>query len=326
MGPNNNNFSVDNSARPNPAMAGVVLCELENFEIAVVESSVVVQEVDQRRRKVVFNIIVEDRNQILSLVRYIPDFIDFDQKLHAHHRRVKIQLPTLTEPSERDAKRRSLKNLLNTLSNIKGAKSNAEKVEHYLRKCAVDPTVRFSSLFRDFFSVQRDDDHAAPKEAVQTYVTRQAMLMEEQMQQLQQAAKQGPVTSPSVAARVAKRSLYEDPRDEQVKNNVADIDRRSPKQLKRTSDGFKDSISSGTSEQTVRAAAPQKKVEKKEEPPKKVSIQDFQLIKVLGKGCMGKTPFWAENHADMYRRVLEDELEFPEDFDPVTADFIAGLS
>jgi len=27
----------------------------------------------------------------------------------------------------------------------------------------------------------------------------------------------------------------------------------------------------------------------------------------------------------MYRRVLEDELEFPEDFDSVTADFIAGL-
>jgi serine/threonine protein kinase len=279
--------------------------------------------------------------------------------------------------------------------------------------------------------------------------------------------------------------------------------------MKRSSDGFKDSISSGTSEQTVRPAVAVKKAA--EEPPKKVSIQDFQLIKVLGKGCMGKvllvrehktgrllalkaiskewvimqreiehtkterdilanvaavdhpfliklhhsfqsasqlflvldyyvggdiatqlakwhkfdadrcklyaaeillgmqelhrqgivyrdlkpenillssdghlvltdfglskqfyptgeektttfcgtaeylapeilraeeysyevdywslgtllyemltgiTPFWAENHADMYRRVLEDELEFPEDFDPVTADFIAGL-
>lgn len=209
-------------------------------------------------------------------------------QLHAHYRKVKIQLPTLTEPSERDAKRRSLKNLLSTLSNIKGTKSNAEKVEQYLRKCAVDPTIRFSSLFRDFFSVQREDDHAAPKEAVQTYVTRQAMLMEEQMQQLQQAAKEGPVTSPSVAARVAKRSLCDDPRDEQMMNDVADIDKRSPKLLKKSSNGLKNSISSGTSEQTVRAAVPSKKAEKNEEPPKKVSIQDFQLIKVLGKGCMGK--------------------------------------
>lgn len=49
MGPNN--FNLDNSARPNPVMAGVIPPELENFEIAVVESSVVVQ-VDQRRRKV----------------------------------------------------------------------------------------------------------------------------------------------------------------------------------------------------------------------------------------------------------------------------------
>ncbi|SAM08660.1 hypothetical protein [Absidia glauca] len=40
---------------------------------------------------------------------------------------------------------------------------------------------------------------------------------------------------------------------------------------------------------------------------------------------MGLPPFWAETHSEMYGRVLDAPLEFPEDMDPVTSDFIAGL-
>lgn len=41
----------------------------------------------------------------------------------------------------------------------------------------------------------------------------------------------------------------------------------------------------------------------------------------------GITPFWANNHSDMYLRVLQDELQFPDDraMDPDTKSLIRGL-
>ncbi|KAI9140151.1 kinase-like domain-containing protein [Paraphysoderma sedebokerense] len=39
----------------------------------------------------------------------------------------------------------------------------------------------------------------------------------------------------------------------------------------------------------------------------------------------GITPFWADNHAQMYQRVLEDELEFPDDMPLEARDLLSGL-
>ena len=43
---------------------------------------------------------------------------------------------------------------------------------------------------------------------------------------------------------------------------------------------------------------------------------------------MPQTPFWANNHSDMYVRVLQDELQFPEDraMDQDTKSLIRGVS
>jgi hypothetical protein len=40
-----------------------------------------------------------------------------------------------------------------------------------------------------------------------------------------------------------------------------------------------------------------------------------------------KTPFWANNHSDMYVRVLQDELQFPDDraIDQDTKSLIRGV-
>lgn len=40
-----------------------------------------------------------------------------------------------------------------------------------------------------------------------------------------------------------------------------------------------------------------------------------------------QTPFWANNHSDMYYRVLQDELQFPEDrtMDQDTKSLIRGV-
>ena len=115
----------------------------EDLDVAVIESTLIVEEIDQQRRRLVrkalsvssqavyfrgnlcrrasalkhihlncqvFNIIIEDNHQIRSLVRYIDDFDEFDQKvsmivtgkLHPTHHPTHFTLlgsPTLPENS-----------------------------------------------------------------------------------------------------------------------------------------------------------------------------------------------------------------------------------
>ncbi|KAI7866991.1 kinase-like domain-containing protein, partial [Spinellus fusiger] len=63
----------------------------------------------------------------------------------------------LIEPSSVVEKRRSLRNLLNSLAQSKH-RTNAEKIEQYLHQCSFDPIVCHSSLLKDFFTPQRDED------------------------------------------------------------------------------------------------------------------------------------------------------------------------
>ncbi|KAH8556428.1 kinase-like domain-containing protein, partial [Umbelopsis sp. PMI_123] len=386
----------------------------------------------------VFNIIIEDNHQIRSLVRYIDDFDEFDQKVRQHYRKTRCRLPSLNDPlvAISSFSRLSIRNLF---AQLKSQKSNSEKIENYVRRCVLDPIVGKSSLFRDFLTVQREEDSAAAKEVVQQFVNMQATISNKQhLQTRHPNTVQRPVTSiqdfqfikvlgkgcmgkvilvrerrngkllalkaiskewtvmqreiehtkserdilaaiaeishpfliklhhsfqdvdqlflvldfyvgGDIATQLAKhyhfdaeRSrlyiaeillglqelhrlgvLYRDLKPENIliaaDGHIVLTDFGLSKQFRTSnaSDELRTSTFCGTAEylapEILRAE------------PYSFEVDFWSMGTLLYEFLTGITPFWADTHTEMYRRVLEDTLVFPEDFDPIAADFIDGL-
>ncbi|KAI8340098.1 kinase-like domain-containing protein [Chlamydoabsidia padenii] len=123
------------------------------------------------------NVIVQTDSYVLSLVRYIPDFVEFHQLIKCHYHKVKIPFPVLDQQhppqgnqksnkrtSTTTKRRSSLRKLFGSLHHHGHSKrkTNAEKVELYLQQCLLDPVVSQSSIVRDFLSIQRDEDQKLP--------------------------------------------------------------------------------------------------------------------------------------------------------------------
>ncbi|KAI7857839.1 kinase-like domain-containing protein, partial [Circinella umbellata] len=210
-----------------------------------VESSLFVQ---------VLNVVVETDTHVLSLVRYVPDLVEFDHLIKTHYRRVKVPFPKLTEESSTTGtaassstsdKRRSFRQFLTSLPHS-SHRTNAEKIQRYLHKCSLEPVVRSSSIFRDFFSVQRDEDRCVSKsELKQSHKERQ---------------KQHEAQSPPLPVPLPKEHQIQPATKKKVEKPALVPQQQRPL--------------SPPSESEI--------------PKKYDFFENLEMIKVLGKGCMGK--------------------------------------
>ncbi|OZJ03177.1 hypothetical protein BZG36_04079, partial [Bifiguratus adelaidae] len=276
----------------------------QKLDITVMESSVLIRLTrpkDGRGTQTVaiFNIIIEDELQILSLERYIADFVDFDRKVRSYFKKSKISLPSLREPLDKEARRRSIKNIFSLSGASK--KSNAVKIEYYLRKCCSDPYLRDSWLLRDFLAVQRNEDRAMPKNAVDALVNHYVALN----------AAQGSPQSPTsvVSFRPLSPPLTSTPdtssNDSIISGLRPDLAPRSKSvPLRDQSDEDVNVVPNDNelaSYHSRRLTAPRAQsvsaLPHAVQRPKK-TLQDFQLLKVLGKGCMGKVLLVKEHKSD----------------------------
>jgi hypothetical protein len=143
-------------------------------------------------------------------------------------------------------------------------KSNSDRLERYLRDCINDPNIQSCSLFKEFLQPQREEDSAVLKQMVQSYV--------EQQQQQQDASREivdcGPTPPPDEAIIADERSFLS------YSSFSSRIQPATPQPIPTYSSS---SSSSQLKDDMISLSS--------DEP---VTIQDFQLIKVIGRGCMGK--------------------------------------
>ncbi|KAG2235807.1 hypothetical protein INT48_003919 [Thamnidium elegans] len=123
------------------------------YDIKVTECPIVVKDSNDESWKTEFNITVKTSQYTLYVIRYIPDLLSFNHLVKTHYQKIKIPFPTLTESLSKLEKRKSIRNFFHMQT-----KSNAEKVEKYLYRCSIDIVLKDSSLLRDFFSPQREGD------------------------------------------------------------------------------------------------------------------------------------------------------------------------
>jgi hypothetical protein len=150
-------------------------------------------------------------------------------------------------------KRRALRDLL-PFSRLK--KSNADKIEKYLTTCFQHPIISISSILKDFTSVQRDEDVLLTSQHTSTTLTPTIHSIRKVF---------------TVALAKTTTNNYNDDSPSTSSNNNSNREAGAPISSAKDSNQF---------DQTLNTS--------KTLTSKPVTIDDFNLLKVLGKGCMGK--------------------------------------
>lgn len=187
-------------------------------------------------------------------------------------------------------------------------KSNSDNIERYLRHCVNDLSIQSCSLFKEFLQPQRDEDNVIPKEMVQSFVEEQHVSMLNAIdnssnnnlsQHRDIDSTCGPTPPPDKQQELTPPPEHDDtsflsyssfsippPPSQPPQSSIPP-----QRDLSDTSDITSSSFSSDIP----------------------VTIQDFQLIKVIGRGCMGKVGSLRFTHSKSTNFfILTDALSSPD--------------
>lgn len=164
--------------------------------------------------------------------------------------------------------------ILHSFSQKMTQKSNSDNIERYLRHCVNDLNIRACSLFKEFLQPQRDEDNVIPKEVVHSYVQQQQQLMDEEQHNTSTNNTREVISNPNTTINTVT--------EEESRLNSPSISYTS----------FPSNISNNTQPpQHQESYIDQDMNSSSISSNSPVTIQDFQLIKVIGRGCMGKVSF-----------------------------------
>ncbi|KAI9497127.1 kinase-like domain-containing protein [Zychaea mexicana] len=306
----------------------------QHLEIAAIESTFMVHDFDKRKQKwvertrTVFNVIIEDKYQNRSLVRYVPDFVEFDKRIKTHYPKVRVPLPQLVEPHlhmyTQRRRRNSVTSLISRIIKFtsSGGKSNSEKIEMYLRRCALHPTIGRSSLFRDFLAAQRSEDQIVPNRAILEQIhLEQSKILCHRASSIVAAPAAMAVAAPfpsqpkvvSGPAAVTMMGTTTTTRSSSSSSQSSYVTHTSGSSMVVSSmdscHGGNDVTSSnsnilgGISIHEPRTTSPaeiviggdisstatyESLIDDGSDKPTKIAVRDFEILKVLGRGCIGK--------------------------------------
>ncbi|KAI8065784.1 kinase-like domain-containing protein [Gongronella butleri] len=269
-----------------------------------------------KKQITLFTIIVEQEHQHVSLVRYMDDFVEFDALLRAHYA---AAAPVLPSQSAEPGKPLLMK-LRFLLTKWKPRRCMGPKLEAYLWECASHPLTGMSTLLRDFLAPQRDDDVVISKADMHCMVQQHALKLD------YLATRPLPPLPERGHSAIPEESGLNEPEEDdddlaaspwlQVDQGARSLSAMfplppsEPTTLVSATDAAVHMISmpslpslpstltcfqglpsmAAAQAPPVTALKPLKTVQKTQLAGRsgKMTLDDLQLLKVLGKGCMGK--------------------------------------
>ena len=245
-----------------------------------------------------------------------------------------MPLPQLVEPhlnyytqhyygndSKKSGKRRSsITSLISrivkfTTNSMVGGKSNSEKIEMYLRRCALHPTVGRSSLFRDFLAAQRNEDQIVPNRAILEQIHLEQSRILSHRASFMVAAPSAPGPIPLAANTIPIPALINNNHsNESCSSSITSSSMMITSSLDscHTSNNISNENNNNNSSAVIPGGIPihvpctasasevviggdissattyESLINDNNDKQTKLAIRDFEILKVLGRGCTGK--------------------------------------